>query len=58
MSRYHNPAAKAQGQQPATDRRTKEQLVECCVADAGLQSNLRQAVDDDDVSTVMMSCET
>ena len=44
MSRYHNPAAIAQGQQPATDRQTTEQLVECCVADAGLQSNLWQTV--------------
>ena len=44
MARYHNPAAKAQGQQTATDRQTTEQLVECCVADAGLLSNLRQTV--------------
>jgi len=44
MSCYHNPAVIAQGQQPATDRQMTEQLVECYVADAGLQSNLRQTV--------------
>jgi len=42
MSRYRNPAAIVHGQQPATDTQTTEQIVECCAADAGLQSNLRQ----------------
>ena len=42
MSRYRNPAAIVQEQQPATDTQTTEQMDECCTADTGLQSNLRQ----------------
>jgi len=42
MSHYCNLAAVLQGQQPATDTQMMEQIDECCTADAGLQSNLRQ----------------
>ena len=42
MSRYCNQAVIVQGQRPATDTQTTEHLDECCAADVGLQSNLRQ----------------